>query len=115
MRLVFDGGRPGLADVSAFGAGGFERHVGGRTPFRRFSHNLVRGEMMTLFLQHVLAAVAFSIIGIAAFGGCLWAVNHWCPFPLRKEIEEDQNTAVAIIIGAMIIGIAMIVSSAIQG
>jgi uncharacterized membrane protein YjfL (UPF0719 family) len=37
------------------------------------------------------------------------------PFSVKKEIEEDHNTALAIIIGALIIGIALIISSAIQG
>jgi putative membrane protein len=37
------------------------------------------------------------------------------PFSVKKEIEEDHNTSLAIIIGAIIIGIAMIISAAIQG
>ena len=37
------------------------------------------------------------------------------PFSVKKEIEEDQNQALAIIIGALIIGIAIIVASAING
>jgi len=37
------------------------------------------------------------------------------PFSTRKEIEEDQNTALAILIGSVIIGIAMIVASAVHG
>jgi hypothetical protein len=37
------------------------------------------------------------------------------PFSVHKEIEEDQNVALGIIIGAIIIGIALIISAAIQG
>ena len=33
----------------------------------------------------------------------------------RKEIEDDQNIALAILIGSVIIGIAMIVASAVHG
>jgi len=33
---------------------------------------------------------------------------------MKKEIEEDQNTALAIIIGAIMIGLAMIISAAIH-
>lgn len=68
-----------------------------------------------LLVQHIFAALVFSIIGVLAFGISLWIMNRLCPFPLRKELEEDQNTAVAIIIGAMIIGMAIIIASAIHG
>ena len=37
------------------------------------------------------------------------------PFSVRKEIEEDQNTALGIIIGSMIIGLAIIIGAAIHG
>jgi putative membrane protein len=37
------------------------------------------------------------------------------PFSLRKEIEEDHNTALAIIMGAVIIGIALVVAAGISG
>ena len=37
------------------------------------------------------------------------------PFSVKKEIEEDQNTSLAIIIGSMIIGMAMIIAAAISG
>ena len=37
------------------------------------------------------------------------------PFSIRKEIEEDQNTALGIVLGSIVIGIAMIVSAAIHG
>jgi uncharacterized membrane protein YjfL (UPF0719 family) len=37
------------------------------------------------------------------------------PFSLRKEIEEDQNVALAIVIASVIIGIALIIVAAISG
>jgi uncharacterized membrane protein YjfL (UPF0719 family) len=37
------------------------------------------------------------------------------PFSVKKEIEEDHNTSLAIIIGAVIIGVAMIIAAAIHG
>jgi uncharacterized membrane protein YjfL (UPF0719 family) len=42
-------------------------------------------------------------------------VEKVTPFSIRKEIEEDQNTALAIVLAAIIIGIAMIVSAAVHG
>jgi uncharacterized membrane protein YjfL (UPF0719 family) len=37
------------------------------------------------------------------------------PYHLWKEIIEEHNTSLAIVVGAMSIGIALIISSAIHG
>jgi uncharacterized membrane protein YjfL (UPF0719 family) len=42
-------------------------------------------------------------------------VTRILPFSLRKELEEDHNTAVAIIAGSMVIGISIIIAAAILG
>jgi putative membrane protein len=63
----------------------------------------------------LLAALAFSTLGILLFALAFLIIVKVTPFSLRKEIEEDQNTALAIIIASVIIGIALIVSSAIHG
>jgi uncharacterized membrane protein YjfL (UPF0719 family) len=70
---------------------------------------------LSILFQHLLAALIFSVIGVAVFALGIWIVAKVLPFSLRKELEEDQNTAVAIIVGAMLIGISMIIAAAIQG
>lgn len=59
--------------------------------------------------------VIFVAIGLIVFAIAFFIVVLVAPFSVKKEIEDDQNTALAIIIGALIIGIALIISSAIQG
>ena len=67
-------------------------------------------------LLPVLATtVIFVAIGLVVFALAFLIVVLVSPFSVKKEIEEDQNTALAIIIGALIIGIAMIIAAAIQG
>lgn len=66
-------------------------------------------------LGHILSVVVFSAIGMVVFGVALWLFNRLCPFSLRKELEEDQNTALGIIIGALIIGMAIIIAAAVHG
>lgn len=67
-------------------------------------------------LLPVLATtVIFVAIGLIVFAIAFLIVVLVSPFSVKKEIEEDQNTSLAIIIGALIIGIAMIISAAIQG
>ena len=67
-------------------------------------------------LLPVLATtVIFVLIGLVVFGIAFFIVVKVAPFSVKKEIEDDQNTALAIIIGAIIIGVALIISAAIQG
>lgn len=67
-------------------------------------------------LMPVLATtLIFVLIGLVVFAIAFLIVVLVSPFSVKKEIEEDQNTALAIIIGAMIIGVALIISAAIQG
>jgi putative membrane protein len=66
-------------------------------------------------LPVLLTTVIFVAIGLAVFAIAFLLVVLISPFSVKKEIEEDHNTALAIIIGALIIGIAMIIAAAIQG
>jgi uncharacterized membrane protein YjfL (UPF0719 family) len=62
-----------------------------------------------------LQAIIFSAIGIAFFALAFFLITKAAPFSVRKEIEEDQNTALGIVIGSVILGVAIIVAAAIQG
>lgn len=74
---------------------------------------------MIVKLDELLPVVAttaiFVLIGLVAFAIAFFIVVMVAPFSVKKEIEEDQNTALAVIIGAFIIGIAIIIASAING
>ena len=58
--------------------------------------------------------VIFVAIGLIVFAIAFLIVVLVAPFSVKKEIEDDQNTSLAIIIGSVIIGIAMIISAAIH-
>lgn len=63
----------------------------------------------------VVSSLIFSGIGIVLFALAYIVIVKASPFSIRKEIEEDQNVALAIVIASVILGIALIVSAAIQG
>jgi uncharacterized membrane protein YjfL (UPF0719 family) len=63
----------------------------------------------------LISTLAFSIIGLLLFALAFWIMGKATPFSIRKEIEEDQNTALAILIASVILGIALIVSAAVHG
>jgi uncharacterized membrane protein YjfL (UPF0719 family) len=63
----------------------------------------------------LVSTLVFVILGIIIFALAFLIIVKALPFSVRKEIEEDHNMALAIVIGAVILGIALIVSAAIQG
>ena len=67
-------------------------------------------------LAPVLVTTAiFTAFGLLVFAIAYLIMVKATPFSVRKEIEEDHNTALAIVIGAIIIGISIIIAAAIQG
>lgn len=60
-------------------------------------------------------SLIYAALGVIVFGVAFWFVTKITPFSVRKEIEEDQNIALGIIIGAVIIGLAIVIGAAITG
>ena len=69
--------------------------------------------MPDLHPEILLASVLYTALGLCLFGASLWIATKVAPFSIQKEIEEDQNTSLGIILGSMFIGIAIIVAAAI--
>ena len=62
----------------------------------------------------IIGTVLYSLIGIVIFYLAYVVFDKVTPFSVRKEIEEDQNVALGIIIGASVIAIALIIAAAIR-
>jgi putative membrane protein len=71
-------------------------------------------EWVMLHGRPMAAAVAYSILGTVILLGTFWLIEKVLPFSLRKEIAEDQNLSLGIILAAFIIGLSTIISSAIR-
>ena len=67
------------------------------------------------FLKVFVNTAFYTLFGIVIFFVTFKVIAANLPFSLRKEIEEDHNNAVAIIIAAVIIGIAIIIAAAVHG
>ncbi len=65
--------------------------------------------------DEVVSAAVFAGIGLAVFAAAFWIMTKLAPFSVRKEIEDDQNTALAVIMAGVIIGVSLIIAAAIQG
>ncbi|MEM7179408.1 MAG: DUF350 domain-containing protein [Spirochaetota bacterium] len=64
--------------------------------------------------KQIIETLIYSIIGMSFFGLSIWLMEKVAPFSIRKEIEEDQNTSLGIIMGSVILGIAIILAAVIK-
>ena len=64
-------------------------------------------------LEVLVTTLIFVFVGIAFFAVAYGILSRI--YPIKKEIEEDQNIALGIVIGSIMIGIAIIIAAAIQG
>ena len=67
-----------------------------------------------LHVSHVVSSLVYSVIGIIIFVLALLIIDKVTPYSIHKEIEEQKNVALGLVIGSMLIGLAIIISSAIQ-
>lgn len=66
--------------------------------------------------KYVVSALLFSFIGVGVFAICYALLEFFTPkVDLWLELTEKQNTALAIFLGAVMLGIAIIISAAIHG
>jgi uncharacterized membrane protein YjfL (UPF0719 family) len=65
--------------------------------------------------EAALSTAVFAGIGLAVFGIAFWLMTKLAPFSVKKEIEEDQNIALAVIMAGVLIGISLIIAAAISG
>ena len=70
---------------------------------------------MSGFVVAVVNSIVFSIIGVVIFWVSFVLIDTLTPYSLWKEISEDRNTALAIVVGAMSLGICTIIAAAIHG
>jgi putative membrane protein len=70
---------------------------------------------MSGFIVAVVNSVVFSFLGVAVFWVSFVLIDNLTPYNLWKEISEDRNTALAIVVGAMSLGICTIIAAAIHG
>lgn len=70
---------------------------------------------MNQLLHQLLVATVFSILGLLILGLVWLVLVEILPFSLRKEMEDDQNVALGIVLGSLILGISLIIAAAIHG
>jgi len=68
-----------------------------------------------LSIKAVTGAIVYSTLGLLVFAIGFRLFDRITPGNFWKEILDEHNTALAILVGAVAIGISLIISAAIHG
>jgi uncharacterized membrane protein YjfL (UPF0719 family) len=66
-------------------------------------------------LPVLVTTIVFVVLGLIIFALAFLVIGKATPFSVRKEIEEDHNVALAIVIASVILGTALIIAAAVHG
>jgi putative membrane protein len=70
---------------------------------------------MNVNVNYIVNSVVFSVLGLVVFAGGFWVFDKVTPYNLWREINQEKNVALAIVVGSISIGICIIIASAIHG
>jgi putative membrane protein len=69
---------------------------------------------MGIQLNNVVNAIVYAAMGIVIFAGAFLVLDKVTPYNLWKEIVQEHNLALAILLGAMSLGICVIIAAAVH-
>ena len=60
-------------------------------------------------------SILYALIGVVVFWVSFVVIDKLTPYNLWEEIVEKQNVALGIVVGAMALGVSIIVAAAVHG
>ncbi len=63
---------------------------------------------------YLINAIVYAVLGILIFVIAFAIIDKMTPYHLWKEIVEDKNVALAVLVGAMSIGMCIIIAAAVH-
>ena len=66
-----------------------------------------------IVISEFISMLFYSFVGMVLMYLAYKVIEILSPFPIVKEIEEDQNTSLAILIGSVFIAMAIIIGAVI--
>ena len=70
--------------------------------------------LQELHVAPMVGTIVYSLLGCIVFYVGFILFDKLTPFSIRKEIEQDQNVALGIMIGSGLISLAIIIAAAIR-
>ena len=60
-------------------------------------------------------SILYALVGVVVFWLAFVVIDKLTPYALWEELVEKQNVALGIVVGAMCLGISIIVAAAVHG
>ena len=70
--------------------------------------------MSPTLVNSIVNAVVFAFLGIVVFILAFLVMDKFTPYHLWKEIVQEHNMALAILVGAISLGICIIIAAAVH-
>jgi uncharacterized membrane protein YjfL (UPF0719 family) len=70
--------------------------------------------MQTTLLGDMTATLIYAILGTVIFITVIFLIESITKFSIKKQVVEDGNIAVAIVLASVVASLGMIISSAIH-
>jgi uncharacterized membrane protein YjfL (UPF0719 family) len=70
-------------------------------------------EYINIQVADVISTVFYTFLGVLLMGVSWWVIDRITHYSISTEIQEKQNIALAIVIGALFVSLAIIVSTVI--
>ena len=64
--------------------------------------------------ENILNAVIYAFLGILIFVLVFVPIDKLTPYHLWREVVEDKNIALAILVGAVALGMCIIIAAAVH-
>ncbi|KNG93323.1 DUF350 domain-containing protein [Pseudaestuariivita atlantica] len=62
-------------------------------------------------LPELVSTIVYTVLGASMLCVLWWIIEWITPFSVSKEIEQDQNVALAVVLGALFIALAIIIGA----
>lgn len=66
-----------------------------------------------IILSEFVSMLFYSFVGMVLLYIAYKVIDILTPFPIIKEIEEDQNTSLAVLIGSVFLSMSIIIAAVI--
>lgn len=63
----------------------------------------------------VLNSLVYSVLGLVVFSLWFLIIDKLTPYDLWRELVKEKNLALAIVVGAVSIGLCLIIAAAVHG
>ena len=71
-------------------------------------------EWVSTHARPIVDSIIYSALGTVVLLVFFYFIEKVLPFSMRKEIAEDHNVSLGIILGAFVIGLSIIIAAAIS-